>query len=297
MARQFAPPYLRPDEERFAPEHWLLGREGVPVEDHIPDWDYQRDFVLSRTVTVDLDGIREDCSLGKKSRVRLAAGIYCPQTRCRKYGPPRDLTLRGQETAEVQVSVAGEDVSGSIEAVAEMTLLDSGGAGSSLAPSRPGARLWEETRSLNLEGSGSRFPVELIAFESAAGLPDNAGWQVDWGSQDLDRPAMGTLRLLVNADREKVAGAVLDPERDEESRSVVSAIRYDVARRLIFSALRNDDFCERFPDFPEHSLGAALADLISLHFGSGNLDALMRQARHQAERLDTRVQDAMHIFD
>lgn len=297
MARQFAAPYRRPDEQRFAPEHWVLGREGIPLEAHVSDWDYQQDFVLSRQVTVDLGGVREDCRLGEESRVRFSAGFYCPDTHRREYGIPHDVQLRGKETVEVQVSVTGREVSGSLNAVTEMTLLEPGSNPDPLSPSRPGARLWRDARSLRLEGSGSRFPVELVAFESAGGFPNRAGWRVDWGSRDLDRPVLGTLRLLVNTDVEKVAQAVSGPNQDSEARAIASAIRYDVARRMIFSALRDDEFCERSPNFPDESLGAALRDLISLYFGSDSLDGLVAQARHQPERLEARIQDALRIFD
>lgn len=297
MGRQFAPPYRRPDSERFAPEAWVLDEKGArSLEDYVPDWDYQQDFTLARSVTVDLDGVRDDCDLSRTSRVRLAAGYQCPQTLHRSSGPSVDHHLRGKEQVDLRVEVQGSQVSGDLEVYTEMTVLEPGSADSPVAPVQPGALLWQDRRSIRLEGGSSRFPVELVSFE-AAGRPGRAGWQLDWRRRDLESPVLGALRLLVNVDREKIARAVSAPEHDSETRAIASTIRFEVGRRLILTALEDEEFLARFPDFDEGSLGRTLADLIRVHLDADELEALRAEARDRPEEFNMKLQAGLGIFN
>lgn len=296
MARQFGAPYRRPHPERFEAGSWILDGGSRDLNDHVPDWDYQQDFVLGRTVTADLDGLREDCGLAPDSRVRFVAGYYCSDTLQRETGPPEDYLLRGAKRVDLQLEVKGSAVCRELDVHTEVTLLEAGSTESPLAPSKHGAMLWRNERVVRLEGGGSRFPVELASFE-AAGQPGRAGWLLDWRTHDLDRPALGALRLLVNADREEIARAVSAPNDDHEARAIASTIRYDVGRRLMLTALEDRELLDRFPDFGDESLGRALADLISLSFGEESLNGLAAEARERPERFDARIQSALGIFD
>lgn len=296
MAKTFAPPFRRPSPDRFEPETWVLDRGENTLEENIPNWDYQKNFRLDRAVTVDLDGIRDDCGLTSDSEVRLTAGYYCSNTRIRETGPPVDLTLEGTERHELGVEVEGQQLSQQFDIYTEMTLLKTGSSVSPPSPTKRGTRLWQNSRTLRLEGGASRFPVEVVSFESS-GLPSRAGWRLDRRNRNLNSPVLGAIRLLVNADRERLVRAISEPDRDGETRAISDAIRYDVAKRLIETALNDTEFRDRFPVFPENSVGQALSDLIRIHLGEEGLEGIAAEAQNRPELFDATIQAALGIFD
>ena len=58
--------------------------------------------------------------------------------------------------------------------------------GHPLGASIPGSILWEDALEVDIEGEGTRFPVEVTDFEEQDWLPSSAAWYLDIPRGDLD---------------------------------------------------------------------------------------------------------------
>ena len=68
------------------------------------------------------------------------------------------------------------------------------------SPPTPGSVLWTHDSRVFLEGDQSRFPTEAISFAAHPTAPIGAAWVVEIDTTDFAAPALGSVRLLVNAD-------------------------------------------------------------------------------------------------
>lgn len=296
MSRTIARPFRVPLAERCAPGDWIVESPEQRLAGYLPDWDYQKDTVLCRTLEIDLAGIRADCGLSKDGGVRISAGYHCQSTMCREAIRPFVLPLEDdRRRVDLTIRVTGSEIARDLDLFTEVLLDTRGSSTGPLVPRRSGTRLWSDTARVRVEGSGPRFPIELVSFQEV-GFPGRAGWVLDWGSRDFNRPVLGAIRLLVNSDHEAIAEAVTDPAGSDPSAAIASAIRYDVGRRLIFSALESKEFLESVGQFEPETVGAAIQDLITLHWKGTEIPALAAEAREEPESVERDIQAALGIF-
>ena len=149
-----------------------------------------------------------------------------------------------------------------------------------------------QTQCVRLEGEGARFPVEVIDFGPTP-YATEAGWALYWDEEDLYQTILSGVRLYINARHEGIVHAV--SHQHPESAGVWEAIRFDVARTLIYGALRNDEFVSNPAAFAPGSVGVAVRDLIARCFP----DMTMQQCReHTKHRLvfETQLQAGLRLF-
>jgi hypothetical protein len=158
---------------------------------------------------------------------------------------------------------------------------------------RAGSRLLRDrdTRVL-IEGQGGRFPTEAVPF-SAAGRED-APWDVALHYVDLHDSFLGAVRLLVNTEH-PAGAAALSPEHPEH-RLVVSVMRWDVVRRLLFqvamSSLEEEALHETWDT---EALGGALDGLCDLYIKRPLAD-VVADLRRDGSSLEASLQARMQLL-
>src|SRR5690606_24209348 len=166
--------------------------------------------------------------------------------------------------------------------------------GAPWAPRRAGSSLWEDHRSLRLQGDAPQFPMAVVDFAETS-FPDGAGWHLQIGV-DLHAAAMGSLLLLINEGNRTVTEAFTRAARPRPvDRVVLSAVHADVARVMIEHALALEDFVDG-AEFPEDRLGAVVPSLFGRLFSNQTINDVRRRSRRSPALFASEVQAASRIF-
>jgi hypothetical protein len=290
-------PYRVPAETVVAAESWLLVTDDgeVALPEAVPDWDYQMDLHLRRTLRADLDRARAQSGLPEDAVLVLSA--VWTATGSNLSGPAQHvrLTTGGTSTVEFDVRLRGADLGGLLLLDTALVLGERRHDARPSAPRRAGAVLWSDRESLRLQGDAPQFPMAVIDFGHTS-FPDDAAWHLQI-SGDLDSATMGSLLLLVNAGNKVTATAFEKAGKPGPVDHVVlSAVYADAARIMIEYALGNADFTED-GNFPDGSLGATLQSLFHRLFpGRSVTDVRLRQ-RQSPALFASDLQAAVKIFE
>ncbi|MEU1038656.1 hypothetical protein [Streptomyces sp. NPDC005907] len=290
-------PYRIPTEDVITAETWLLVTEDgdVVMPEALPDWDYQMDLHLRRTIRVDLDRARSQSGLPEDTALMLAA--VWTATGSNLSGPAQHVRLSegGTRVVEIDVRLRGADLGGLLLLDTALVLAERRNDARPSSPRRAGSVLWSDREALRLQGDAPQFPMAVIDFTRTS-FPDDAAWhlQITGG---LESATMGSLLLLVNERNTITATAFENAGKPRQvDRIVLSAVYADAARILIEHALNNDDFAED-AGFPDGSLGATLLSLFDQLF-SGQSIADVRLRRRQSPALfASDLQAAVKIFE
>lgn len=291
-------PYLRPVSTRFVATPWkdLSTTTSRPDQEPLSHRDPVLPFLATRTVILDQQGIRQDCMLGNEDRLRLAVIWHSTGTGLRGAGSRIDL--EPDETGpqvDLQLQIDGAQISDTIRIETDLVLASTGTGNHRLAPHRAGSLLWRDVQTVQLGDDISFFPTELIDFgTNASWLPSDAGWYLDWDPADLEVPALGRLRLLLNSDHPVIARSVSGSEQSD--RAVQDTIRFEVGRTLVMGALDSDDFVAQADTYPDGSIGTALRRLIHALFPTDTLTGLQQYRRQQPFRFECQLQATLRLF-
>ncbi|MET7940438.1 hypothetical protein [Streptomyces sp. NPDC005302] len=289
-------PYRIPREDVIAAESWLLVTEDgdIPMPEALPDWDYQMDLHLRRTVRVDLDRARSETGLASDTPLMLS--VVWTATGSNLGGPAQHirLTAGGTNSVELNARVSGSDLGGVLLLDTALVLAEHRDDARPSSPRRAGSVLWSDRETLRLQGDAPQFPMAVIDFARTS-FPDGAAWHLQI-SGGLESATMGSLLLLVNEQNTVTATAFENAGKPRPvDRIVLSAVYADAARIMIEHALGPDDFAED-ADYADGSLGATLLSLFDQLFpGQSITDVRLR--RQQAPALfATDLQAAVKIF-
>jgi hypothetical protein len=234
------------------------------VPPSLPDWDYQTDLRLRRSLTVDLvDGRR---SAGLDASAPLAISVRWNVVPSLVRGSAAWIPLDGdQREWTVDVHIPGERLGGVLHVETSVVL-----AGEAeqrpAAAHRPGSVLWSDATEIRLQGDAPLFPIALVPF-SKSSLPDKAAWFLELGS-DLEASALGAIQLLVNQEHPAVVAAVSRAGNPGDvDRTVLSALKSDVIRSMLERAVTDEAF-EMTAEFDKDTLGAVLQGLVRTYMSS-----------------------------
>jgi hypothetical protein len=278
-------------------EAWRLVTEDGELElpEAHPDWDYQTDIRLRRSVRVDLDRARAGSSLTLETPLTLAAVWTATGSNLR--GPAQRVPIEGagMVTVEFDVLLHGMELGGVLILDTALVLAEGRTGGSFAAPRRAGSVLWSDRRSLRLQGDATQFPMAVIDF-SKTSFPDRAAWHLQIGEK-LDAATMGSMILLINERNEVAATAFKNAARPRPvDKVVLSAVHADAARIMIEHALRRQEFNDD-AFFEEDTLGGTLMRLFNTLFpGSSISDLRLRQAQSPS-LFASELQAAVKIFE
>ncbi|WP_406177073.1 hypothetical protein [Streptomyces canus] len=290
-------PYRVPSEGVVTAEPWLLVTEDgeVPMPEALPDWDYQMDLHLRRTVSVDLDRARSQSGLATDAALTLA--VVWTATGSNLSGPAEHARLddNGTIIAEFDIVLRGADLGGLLALDTALVLAERRPDARPSSPRRAGSVLWSDREELRLQGDAPQFPMAVIDF-SLTSFPDEAAWHLQI-SGGLESATMGSLLLLVNERNTVTATAFENAGKPRPiDRVVLSAVYADAARIMIEHALANDDFTED-GDFPEGSLGATMVSLFDRLFPNQLVTDIRLRQRQSPALFASDLQAAVKIFE
>ncbi|MFE5207398.1 hypothetical protein [Streptomyces sp. NPDC056600] len=290
-------PYRAAREDVVAAEDWrlILDDGEIPLPEALPDWDYQMDLHLRRTVEVDLTSVRRQSGLPDGTALSLA--VVWTSTGSNLSGPAQRLRLTesGTSRTELDIILRGSDLGGLLLLDTVLVLAERRPHARPSSPRRAGSVLWSDRVELRLQGDAPQFPMAIIDF-SLTSFPNDAAWHLQI-TGDLQSATMGALLLLVNERNTVTAAAFQNAARPRPvDRIVLSAVHADAARVMLEHALTDEEFTDD-SDFPDGSLGATLLSLFERLF-PGQFISDIRLRRQQSPALfASDLQAAVRIFE
>ena len=267
---------------------WQMHTTGgpAPLDDDVPAWDYLASLDLSAVLEVDIDAVYTSCHLGENSQLRVIVTAASSTTKMR--GPVASIPVAAGPMP-IDLRVVGHELGGRLAldtllVAAHVDRIDV------LSPRAAGSILWRHRKTAWLEGESARFPTEVADLGAAPYFTPGALWYVDVRTDDLDSAALGSVRLVLNESHAAVA-RTLAGDVSPETNATLSALKWDVARQLILSALDSDEFVERGGVFEDETLGAMLAGVLTLHWPGESPLALRQLRRTEPARFERELQD------
>lgn len=294
MTRIQRRPYLVPQSSRMMLGTWMLNinEREVPLGISLPGWDPATEIRMAVNVDLDLDGIYQDCQLVDETFLRLSIIWESDGTKLRGSGSRVEfLHSASNLTVPLLAVINGKCLANAVSLTVTLTTAYVGT--SALTPRYPGSILLESAaHRVQLEGSGARFPTEVIDFSTTA-FPNNAGWMLLWDPEDLNQALLADVRLYINSRHPQLAMAV--SEARSETAGIREAIRLDVAQTIIRGALMNEEFLVHPDRFATGTIGAAARAMIRLYFEGYTLAAVhsMLSSPHQ---FSAYLQDKLKVF-
>ncbi|EMF29182.1 hypothetical protein ACPCIX_13515 [Streptomyces pseudogriseolus] len=290
-------PYRVPAEDVVSAETWRLVVEDgeVPLPEAMPDWDYQMDLSLRRTVRVDLERARRQSGLPDDTPLVLSA--VWTATGSNLSGPAQQIPMPAYADgiAEFHFRLRGADLGGLLLLDTALLLAERRVDARPSTPRRAGSVLWSDRQTLRLQGDAPQFPMAVIDFARTS-FPDDAAWHLQI-SGGLDSATMGSLLLLVNERNSTTANAFQKASKPGPvDRIVLSAVYADAARIMVEHALNQDDFTED-TDFPEGSLGATLLNLVEQLFPGQSITDIRLRRQQSPALFASDLQAAVKIFE
>lgn len=282
-------PYLLPPDDAVQAEPWT-DHTDQQLGDRLEHWDPHTTLELNRAVTVDLDTVRYSCRLTEDACFALTTTWHASATRLADGPEPVELAdLAGTVAAELAMIIPPERIGGRLDLTTRLVLRHPGTRPTAISPTIPGTTLWFDRHRVAVEGSAARFPVTASDF-TATPFPDSSGWALEWNSQDLNAPLLGTLRLLVNAAQPNLVAALRSGSSDPRASGTRAFIAYDVARTMLEGALRNTEFLDNPYSFDDGTVGRAAADLLSACLPGTDARSAATLAAENPARLSTAIQ-------
>jgi hypothetical protein len=290
-------PYRIPAEDVVSPECWRLVVEDseVTLPEALPDWDYQMDLQVRRTVRIDLDQTRRQTGLAEDVPLMLSA--VWTATGSNLSGPAQHVLLpdAGMNTVELDIRLSGADLGGLLLLDTALVLAERNNDTRPSSPRRAGSVLWSDREALRLQGDAPQFPMAVIDFARTS-FPDDAAWHLQI-SGGLEHATMGALLLLVNERNTVTSTAFQNAARPRLiDRIVLSAVYADAARVMVEHALAHDDFSQE-SDFLDGSLGATLLSLFDQLFPGQQIADIRLRQRQSPSLFASDLQAAVKIFE
>lgn len=288
-------PYLTPTYEHIEIGDWhLVNDEDVDVlGELLPNWDPALDIRATVEVKLNLEGIYQACRLKPDAVLRLAAVWESPGTVLKGRGAFTDVQVfHSPQQAQLTVEVEGIKLASKLNFTVNLILLYAGAEPEPLAPKMIGSILAQKTQSVLLEGEGARFPTEVIDFKDTH-YPSEAGWALYWDPDNLEQTVSGEVRLFINSQHQRIVRAV--SKQLPEDYGIREAMRFDLARTLIYGALGNSEFVEEPDNYKYGTIGASIRNMLRLYFPETSFSQL-RANSLQPQSFDPKLQDRLRVF-
>lgn len=293
MRTSAAPFPIAPPDAVWFNVPWQMHTTGgpAPLGDDVPAWDYLASLELSAVLEVDIDAVCASCHLGENSQLRVVVTAASSTTRMR--GPVASIAVVAGPMP-IDLRFVGHELGGRL-ALETLLVAASVDRTDALSPRAAGSILWRHRKTTWLEGESARFPTEVADLGAAPYFTPGALWYVDVRTDNLDDAALAGVRLVLNEGHAAVA-RMLAGDASPETNVTLSALKWDVARQLILSALDSDEFVERGGVFEEETLGAMLAGVLTLYWPGESPAALRQLRRTEAARFERELQDRAGLF-
>ena len=237
-----------------------------------------------REVAVDTLPARQACALTHDAPLALVVTVHSTAARFRRVLARQVLSERGIVDPR-SFEVPSAEIAGRLRLDTEIVLTSGAAMRERFVAHLAGSRLFGETVTIEIEGAGSRMPMEVASFTGQLAWLNapRAPWHVDCGSRDLHFPVMHDLRVYLNAD----APVYLESLTRGEP-TLHALLKADIAKRMLESAFEDSDFLQGISDFGEGTMGQVAVRILRLCFG----EMTPKDAQVLAER-DPGKYDAM----
>jgi hypothetical protein len=242
----------------------------TPLPKALSDWDYGTDLALTREIDVDQQGVLDDCRLAMSAALSVIVRWW-PDTSLLKM-PPTVVALPRVDGASLntRISIAltiPGALAGGTARIQTALILTGGGTGEPWTATLPASELWSDEVTVQLEGKGPMFPMQVVDL-GALGFDPAAPWALVT-PDSLDAAAMGGVVLLLNERYPDVIDALLG-EPSGVRAAVESSLWTDVGATLLDVALSRVDDLEE-ATYPEGTFGWVLTNQARGAFGESGL--------------------------
>lgn len=292
MARVASLPFRTSDADAVKMSAWrIVAPDGVETElkDEIGGWDYSMNIVLRTEVAIDTNRVVAGCSLGRDTRMSFLVSWHSIHSQMRGLGFRHEMTSDGPVELTIEFEIPGEALAVSVDLVSTLVLVETSGEPEALAPRLAGSRLWESRTRYHLEGSGSRFPMQVIDFERL-GIP-SAGWKLSWSPTNMEAPYQHGLVLNINAKNELMMHMLQDA--DDVLHHI---LMFDIGRQLVTGALMSEDFVMQHRSYDDGSVGKAILGLINACFPDQGISDLANHYRQEPSEIEGQLQHSLKIL-
>jgi hypothetical protein len=293
-----AVPYLRPTSNLIEAGEWqVLEEEPRPLPELLPHWDYNTDVKIGRTISLQVAEVRAACRLTEDDALKIIVVWHSPGSFQRGVLCTYELdATEDRRHMALRGTLRGSEIVGSVKVDTFVVLGARPQDPQPLTPTHPGSILWQDSASVLVEGTGPRFPMEVIDFGGVTWAPSGAAWVLVWNPFDVDQPFLGAVRLFLNAAHEQVVRAATTAATDLGATAIRSAIYFDVGRALLRGALSNPDFLSQFGSFPRGSTGHAIATLLRTTFPGEPVLEIRNLMTERPDFFDSVLQSKFNLF-
>ena len=303
MARRTAFPFLTIPENVVSCDGFLIGDPDTPLEPAdsiLENWDYARDLSVGLDLELDVQAAAQHLDIPAdelKLAVRLTAGTgtgRMPRSRM----TVAETTLEDGTTRHMlRGDVASGWLSGRLLLEATIMLAESPSAAGPLSPMLEGARLWEHSKDILLEGGGeSRFPIETRSFGAWQYLQNsafqNAPWFFYWRPEAWNADFSAATCLYINSDHPGLEDRVVEGDP-----LTLQAIMADVMSQLIEFALEMEDGGVFEEEWEEGTLGAQLRNWSELAFPGWDTETIDAVRDHKPGEFRAAILTAASVED
>jgi len=265
---------------------WWIERDGArpDLTSPLKGWDYAREETVGLTIKkLDQERFLKSTGLQDISDVELVLLADCKDSQSR-IASSHNLDSASLHDTGFSLPLPRGTLAGSVSLRAIFRLARHLPKKADRSPHVRGARLFaSDLTTIVLEGDGSRFPTEPVAF-SALHLPD-APWTLHINGDSLDSSFMGAVRLLVNT--EHPAGRML---LNSATADKISPWAMADVIRLLVAYLADQSAQINSEDFHEGSVVQVVDKMCSFFLGSG-LPAAIQLYRHDPLHFDLMIHD------
>jgi hypothetical protein len=276
--------FLEPDPDVFRVGTPVFTINGSPVGESgaLESWDYSSELGISWELEIDKMRLLEECGLGPSTDIRL--GFRWRSTKTTLYESTLHQPLVNGRNA-LRVVVPSELAGGTLViSLYALVMSVQPHECSPLAANRPGSILWADSRSVHLEGVGSRFP--LVAVDFPVGEMQKGMWEFAPSSTDLESSALGSFNLRVNSAHPAIR-KLLDTPGAAESKVLLATLKADLHRQLITWALREG---AQIKSFEQDTIGGVLWTTFQRYFPESDFDEMSTSMQSSPWRVEGRIQ-------
>lgn len=296
-SRRFSPPFKDLIGTELDAGAWHYRADDgnlLLVEGAIPGWDYLKSLGLFREVEIDGSKAASTCDLPAGAAFCVAVTAHSPSARFRQIVFKSKELERKPEKISIHFELAGHYLSKEVRLETDILLVRPVATKTPFVATLPGSRLYGDVARIDLEGSGSRMPIEIADLTNQIpGLTaPGAAWHVLMETADLHAPTMRSLRVFLNSMEPRVIDAM-----QGGNRLILSLLGADVARRILSAAVEDDEFVANPNDYEEGSVGEAAQRLLKLCFPGQSPSNVRAVAASNPARYESAIQSCTRLAD
>ncbi|WP_018144857.1 hypothetical protein [Thioalkalivibrio sp. AKL6] len=289
MSEVVAFPFLRPDPGVITagPWHRELGEDlREPVPEILPHWDYSVDINIGRSLMIDLVDLCRQTQLELDSTFLLNVFLQTGDMPVRRNVFSKTVaadTLDHGEIAIGPIRINGDTLQGRIELFTSLAF-NHGSRLSRLAPLAPGSRLWDDRFVIQIEGGGSRMPMESRDFSSFSRQLSDAPWYIHLSANRVEERFASVFRVILNTARPDIYGPLI---RGEQPLTLL--FRAEIVRHILMRLLLSEELEFDAGDFPDGSLGAVALSWLATAFPEEDVGQVRQKAMDDPARFESMI--------